>query len=204
MDRIIEPTSDQIRLGTLINEVVLASSSPNRRKLLEKSGIKVKPFTPSADESTDGYTIEEAMKKNAFLKMKAYLSSPSFDKSLHALSADTLVSIDGMLLGKPRDLSDAFSMLTRLSGRKQSVYTGCALYTPEDGRTTVFCDRADVIFRSLTPDDIKSYLALGEWEGAAGAYRLQKTGYTLVERIKGDWATVVGLPLKRIISLLSD
>ncbi len=202
MDRIQEPTQEQLRLGRILPRVVLASSSPNRRKLLEECGIDVRTFTPDADESTEGMETEEAMKKNARVKMEAYLQSPSFLPATSALSADTLVRIDGALLGKPKDREDASAMLRHLSGRIQKVYTGCSLYIPEKREIITFCDTADVLFHNLTDDMIEAYLDTEEWKGAAGGYRLQKTGYTLVERIDGDWATVVGLPLLRILSLL--
>ena len=203
MNRIDEPTPQQKKLSSLVPELVLASSSPNRRKLLEISGIKVHTFTPDADESTKGLSTENAMKKNARVKMEAYLSSPAFIPSLPAVSADTLVEIDGALLGKPKDYEDARRMLQHLSGRIQTVYTGCAVYRPEKKGFEVFCDKADVVFRPLSEDDIEKYLATGEWNGAAGAYRLQKTGWTLVDKIDGDWATVVGLPLNKLLGYFS-
>lgn len=201
MDRITEPTDEELRLGRILTAVVLASSSPNRKKLLEECGMRVTTFTPDADESTEGMETTDAMKKNARVKMEAYLSSPSFLPDTVALSADTLVKIDGALLGKPKDRDDAGKMLRHLSGRIQKVYTGCSLYIPGKSDIVTFCDTADVLFHNLTDDVIEAYLDTGEWKGAAGGYRLQKTGYTLVERIDGDWATVVGLPLNRILAL---
>ncbi len=203
MNRIDEPTTEQLHLSSLVSELVLASSSPNRRKLLEISGIEIHTFTPDADESTEGMCTEDAMKKNARVKMEAYLSSSAFIPFLPAVSADTLVEIDGTLLGKPKDYIDARRMLEHLSGRVQTVYTGCAVYRPEKDGFEVFCDKADVVFRLLSENDIENYLATGEWQGAAGAYRLQKTGWTLVDTINGDWATVVGLPLNKLIEYFS-
>lgn len=197
-----EPTEDERKLGSIISSIVLASSSPNRRKLLENSGITVTVFIPDADESTEGMSTEDAMRKNARVKMEAYLNSPAFKKDTVAVSADTLVEIDGTLLGKPKDRNDAGRMLSHLSGRTQKVYTGCSIYIPGEKGSITFCDEADVVFHTLTDKDIESYLDTDEWKGAAGGYRLQKTGYRLVERIEGDWATVVGLPIKRIIEIL--
>lgn len=201
MNRIEEPTGKQLELGRILPSVVLASSSPNRRKLLEECGIHVTTFTPDADESTEGMETSDAMEKNARVKMEAYLSSPSFVPGTPAVSADTLVKIDDALLGKPKDRNDAEKMLRHLSGRVQKVYTGCSLYIPGKSGIITFCDTADVLFHNLTDDMIEAYLDTGEWKGAAGGYRLQKTGYTLVDRIDGDWATVVGLPLLRILAL---
>ncbi len=202
MDRIIEPTGEELEIGRILPSVVLASSSPNRKKLLEECGITVTTFTPDADESTDGLEIDEAIKKNARVKMEAYLASPAFISDIPAISADTLVKIDGALLGKPKNRKEAKAMLEHLSGRVQTVYTGCSLYIPGRENIITFSDTAGVLFHTLSTRDIEAYLDREEWKGAAGAYRLQKTGYRLVEKIDGDWATVVGLPLMRILDIL--
>ncbi|MBQ0071395.1 MAG: Maf family protein, partial [Spirochaetales bacterium] len=95
MNRIEEPSSLQIAFSKAYPDLVLASSSPNRRGLLEKGGSTVTVFVPDVDEDTTGYSIEEAMKKNARIKLEAYLASPSFHREKPAISADTLVHIDG-------------------------------------------------------------------------------------------------------------
>ncbi|MGN1163703.1 MAG: Maf family protein [Candidatus Ornithospirochaeta sp.] len=204
MDRIQEPTPLQHRFSSLFPTLVLASSSPNRRKLLEKGGSIVSVYSPNADEDISGMEREEAMKKNARVKMEDYLSSTFFNPSLPAISADTLVHIDSFMLGKPKDRDDAYSTLSLLSGRKQEVLTGTALYIPGEKEIMVFCDKAEVIFKDLSEEEIQEYLDRDEWKGAAGAYRLQKTGWTLVDEIKGDWTTVVGLPLERLSRIMEE
>lgn len=200
MERIIEPTPLQKEFSYLFPSLVLASSSPNRKKLLEEGGSRVSVFVPETDEINTGLDYISLMERNAKAKMEAYLSSPSFSPILPAISADTLVHIDNKLLGKPRDINDARKTLRLLSGRRQSVLTGCALYEKEYG-VTLFCDEAEVVFKTLSDEEIESYIALGEWQGAAGGYRLQKNGWRLVEYIHGDWTTVVGLPIKRLIEI---
>ena len=200
MERIIEPTPLQKEFSYLFPSLVLASSSPNRKKLLEEGGSRVSVFVPETDEINRGLDYIFLMERNAKAKMEAYLSSPSFSPILPAISADTLVHIDNKLLGKPRDINDARKTLRLLSGRRQSVLTGCALYEKEYG-VTLFCDEAEVVFKTLSDEEIESYIALGEWQGAAGGYRLQKNGWRLVEYIHGDWTTVVGLPIKRLIEI---
>ena len=200
MERIIEPTPLQKEFSYLFPSLVLASSSPNRKKLLEEGGSRVSVFVPETDEINKGLDYISLMERNAKAKMEAYLSSPSFSPILPAISADTLVHIDNKLLGKPRDINDARKTLRLLSGRRQSVLTGCALYEKEYG-VTLFCDEAEVVFKTLSDEEIESYIALGEWQGAAGGYRLQKNGWRLVEYIHGDWTTVVGLPIKRLIEI---
>ena len=179
---------------------MLASSSPNRRALLETGGAEVTTFTPDADETRDGKTPLETVLRIAERKLDAYLSSSSFNPALPAISCDTMVLIGGRLLGKPKDEEDAYSMLKELSGKRQSVISAAFLYLPERGKIAV-PDEAGVIFRKLPESEIREYVSTNEWQGAAGGYRLQKTGYKLVESIDGDWTTVVGLPLKKILSL---
>ena len=200
MERIIEPTPLQKEFSYLFPSLVLASSSPIRKKLLEEGGSRVSVFVPETDEINKGLDYISLMERNAKAKMEAYLSSPSFSPILPAISADTLVHIDNKLLGKPRDINDARKTLRLLSGRRQSVLTGCALYEKEYG-VTLFCDEAEVVFKTLSDEEIESYIAIGEWQGAAGGYRLQKNGWRLVEYIHGDWTTVVGLPIKRLIEI---
>ena len=200
MERIIEPTPLQKEFSYLFPSLVLASSSPNRKKLLEEGGSRVSVFVPETDEINTGLDYISLMERNAKAKMDVYLSSPSFSPILPAISADTLVHIDNKLLGKPRDIEDARNTLRLLSGRRQSVLTGCSLYEKEYG-VTLFCDEAEVVFKTLSDEEIESYISLGEWQGAAGGYRLQKNGWRLVEYIKGDWTTVVGLPIKRLIEI---
>lgn len=202
MQRFNEPTELQLKFSKLYPKLVLASSSPNRRGLLEIGGSRVTVFSPEIDEERHNMSPVEAMLSIAEAKLNAYLSSDVFDKSLPAIAADTLVMIDEKLLGKPRDEEDAKAILSLLSGRVQKVYTATGLYLPGRG-SEVFIDDADVIFKKLSDKDIDDYISTGEWMGAAGGYRLQKTGHNLVERIAGDWTTVVGLPLERLIEKLA-
>lgn len=203
MNKIIEPTEEQVIFSSLCPTLVLCSTSPNRKKLLECGGSSVSVFSPNTDEKTDGLKTEEAMKKNAREKIECYLNSNKFDPSKIAISADTLVEIDGLLLGKPKNKDDAFLTLSMLSGRVQKVYTGCALFIPGK-ELHIFCDSALVKFRSLSKEEIEEYIETNEWVGAAGGYRIQKTGYTLIESITGDFFTVVGLPLKRLIEIIQE
>ncbi len=203
MNKILEPTPEMLELGKIAPSIVLASSSPNRKKLLEDSNINVNVFKPSVDEDKTASSTSKLVALNAEKKLKEYLSSPSFDNSAVAISADTLVEVNNEILGKPEDEDDALRMLHSLSGREQIVYTGSALYNPLSSSVKVFTDKASVLFKELSDEEIEEYILTGEWKGAAGAYRLQKTGYKLVERIEGDWATVVGLPIDRIIEILS-
>ncbi len=201
MDRIPEPDSLQLEFSRAVPSLILASSSPNRKALLEAGGSHVDVFIPSTDEEKSGSTPVETVSRIADGKIKAYLCSPSYDPIRIAIAADTLVLIDGELLGKPSSEEDGWTMLRKLSGRTQTVISAAGVKLPGQD-SIVLTDTADVVFRTLTDDEIGAYISTGEWQGAAGGYRLQKTGYRLVDRIDGDWTTVVGLPLKMILDFI--
>ena len=202
MDRITEPDSLQLDFSRAVPSLILASSSPNRKALLEAGGSHVDVFIPSTDEEKSGSTPVQTVSRIADGKIKAYLSSSSYDPTRIAIAADTLVLIDGELLGKPSSEEDAWTMLRKLSGRTQTVISAAGVKLPGQN-SIVLTDTADVVFRTLTDDEIGAYISTEEWKGAAGGYRLQKTGYRLVDRIDGDWTTVVGLPLKKILDFIS-
>ena len=111
MQRIAEPDRIQLEFSSLFSKVILASSSPNRKKLLEDAGVDVSVFIPEADESRIGDTPEEIVRSIARRKMEAYLSSNEYRDDIPAIAADTLVLIDEELLGKPSDEADAYAML---------------------------------------------------------------------------------------------
>ena len=119
------------------------------------------------------------------------------------LGADTLVAVDGAILGKPRDAAQAVEYVGRLAGRTHEVVGGIAL--ARDGAITgEAVEVTQVVFRALTARDVEAYVALGEWEGRAGGYAIQGAGAALVRSIAGDYANVVGLPVARLLDLLPD
>jgi septum formation protein len=115
------------------------------------------------------------------------------------LGADTAVVLDDRVLGKPADRTEAREMLTALSGRKHTVATGVCLVTAAGNHA--FVDQTDVWFRPFGTEQLVWYLERGEWQGRAGAYAIQGSGGSLVERIDGDVTTVVGLPVARLVAL---
>jgi septum formation protein len=117
------------------------------------------------------------------------------------LGADTLVTLDGAILGKPRDAAQATEYVARLAGRTHEVVGGIALARDGDLLAEAV-DVTEVTFRALTAEEIDEYVALGEWEGRAGGYAIQGRGAVLVRSITGDYLNVVGLPLARLIDLL--
>lgn len=199
MQKIAEPNALQYEFRNRFPELVLASSSPNRKALLEIAGIKVRVFKPMVSEEKIGVSNEEKILNIAKTKLSSYLKSSSFIPSLPAIAADTLVLFEGRLIGKPEDRAEADAILHKLSGKSHHVLTAVGLFIP-NGETSVFLDKSSVVFRNLSDMEIDAYLDTSEWQGAAGGYRLQKTGYSLVDRIDGDWSNVVGLPLRAILN----
>lgn len=183
----------------------LASSSPNRLELLEKDcGIKVSAWPQNAEETKDGHTQPSSIVSHiALIKLVSFMNSRDFDPLTLSLALDTMVSFRDEILGKPEDRNDARRMLSEFSGQMQEVVTGWALFTPARGILSG-CSTSRVFFSQLSEAQIESYLDSGEWAGAAGGYRIQKTGYTLIERIEGSWSNVIGLPLEDITKVLRN
>ena len=201
MERITEPDSLQLAFSLAVPHLVLASSSPNRKALLEAGGSVVEVFVPQTDEEKNGSDPVGIVSGIAGGKIQAYIQSAAYKAGSIAIAADTLVLIDGRLLGKPASEEDAMMMLRSLSCRTQTVISAAGVKLPGKD-AVIIADTAEVIFRTLSDEDISGYIATGEWQGAAGGYRLQKTGYRLVERIDGDWTTVVGLPMRKILDYI--
>ena len=180
--------------------VVLASGSPRRHDLLNLIGIPHEVIPANIDESVRG---RESPRKYAERLSREKASSVSGrDSSVVAIGADTIVLIDTKILGKPANTVDAGSMLSLLSGREHIVVTAVAVARGRKISSGV--EEVAVKFRKLTDDEIDAYIATGEPMDKAGAYGIQGFGATIVERIKGDYFAVMGLPLVRLVSLLAD
>ena len=175
MEKIAEPDELQKEFSKRVPSLILASSSPNRKALLERAGTVVTTFSPDIDESRDNSDPIESIKEIVKRKFASYKNSLSYRPDVIAIAADTL----------------------------QKVLTAVALHIP-DKEDIFFVDSATVVFKKLSEDDIECYISKDEWIGAAGGYRLQMTGYELVDSIDGDWTCVVGLPLKAILEHISS
>ncbi len=203
MEKIAEPDELQKEFSKRVPSLILASSSPNRKALLERAGTVVTTFSPDIDESRDNSDPIESIKEIVKRKFASYKNSLSYRPDVIAIAADTLVLKDNKLIGKPKDAKEAKEILRSLSAGEQKVLTAVALHIP-DKEDIFFVDSATVVFKKLSEDDIECYISKDEWIGAAGGYRLQMTGYELVDSIDGDWTCVVGLPLKAILEHISS
>jgi septum formation protein len=178
--------------------VVLASSSPRRRELLTLIGI---PHEVAPADIDERYLAGETPLQHAErLAREKGAVVAARDPGALVVSADTIVVIDGDVLGKPRDPADAARMLRRLSDRTHEVYTGVAV--SRHGRIESGVEAVDVRFRALGDDEIAAYVATGEPMDKAGAYGIQGLGATIVERIDGDYFAVMGLALGRLVRLM--
>lgn len=186
-------------MPTAIDPIVLASASPRRAELLRAAGIPFEVQPADVDETPWAHELPEAhVRRLAAAKAEAvHLRLP--DRVI--LAADTIVVCDGRILGKPKDAADAREMLTMLSGRGHSVLTGVALV--KDGVTHVAVEATDVWVAALSPDEIAVYIESGEPMDKAGAYAVQGLASRFVERIEGNYANVVGLPVARVYQLLT-
>ena len=184
-----------------LDAVSLASVSPRRRSLLESLGLHVVVVPSRYDESAapiDGRDPMELALAHAIGKANGALA----DGPPVLVAADTIVDVDGALLGKPRDPADAARMLRTLSGRWHVVHTGFAVTDRARGRIVTGVESSRVRFVDLDDAQIERYVRSGEPLDKAGAYGIQGRGALLVERIDGDFYTVMGLPLARVAAAL--
>lgn len=180
--------------------IILASASPRRKQLLEGLGLSFITHSSDIDEHISPDTAAgDIVEQLAIHKAKAVASC--YNNGI-VIGSDTIVVLDGDILGKPNDEADAIQMLTLLQGRDHDVYTGIAVLELPSGHVTAAHQRTRVHIRSLTNEEIRDYVATGEPMDKAGAYAIQGIGSTLVTGIDGDYFTVVGLPLQRLAELL--
>jgi septum formation protein len=175
--------------------ILLASRSPQRRALLGALGVAFRVVAPRADEGDDPLA-------NARAKAREVAARAGVPVGGAVLGADTEVLLDGRVLGKPRDAAAARRELAALAGREHRVRTAACVITQRDERELV--DETLVRFRALSARAIDRYVATGEWRDRAGGYAIQGAGAALVERIEGDYSTVVGLPVGRLAALLEE
>ena len=181
--------------------LILASGSPRRRQLLEQIGLTFVVRSSDVDESVSpGLTPAQVVESLSARKGEAVAAEAAPGDLV--LSADTVVALDGGILGKPRDRAEAEAMLTALSGRTHQVYTGVTLL--QDGRRLTEHEVTAVTFRPLSPGEIAAYVSTGEPMDKAGAYGIQGLGALLVERLEGDYFNVMGLPLCRLGEMLAQ
>ena len=177
--------------------VVLASQSPRRRELLSLIGIAHSVHPADIDETVGQGEIPTAHAERLAWEKAATVAAREPDAV--TIGSDTIVVVDGDILGKPLDEADAARMLRRLSGRTHTVHTAVAV--SYEGRVASGVESVQVAFRELTDEQIAAYVATGEPMDKAGAYGIQGYGATIVRRVDGDYFAVMGMPLGLLVSL---
>ncbi len=186
--------------GNPVPPLLLASTSPQRRAILEQLGIPFDVVAPDYDEvNPPEADAVELVRAHAAGKARS-VAEQAGDRPV--LGVDTAVVLAGRIYGKPKGAGDAEQMLERLAGQTHVVVSGLCLLTP--GWEVVEHDSTRVTFRPLAARDLAAYVTQGEWEGRAGGYAIQGRGAALVEEIEGDYLNVVGLPGALLVRLLAE
>ena len=183
-----------------MRKFILASASPRRKEILENAGVTFDIIVSDADENitedlTPSATVEELAKRKALAVWEE-------NKDAVVFGCDTVVAVDGKILGKPKDDEEAFTMIKMLSGKVHTVSTGVCICAEE--KISVFSNTTQVEFYPLSDETIRSYVATGESRDKAGAYGIQGFGSVLIKEIKGDYFSVMGLPVSESARVLAD
>ncbi len=174
------------------SKIILASASPRRKELLEQIGVEFDVMISNQEEIiTSSIPCQVVMELSLQKAMAVKELCPH--KDCIVIGADTVVAIDGKIMGKPKDVEDAFYMLKQLQGNTHQVYTGVTILFGEKQKT--FCDTTQVEFYKMEDEEIRTYISSGEPMDKAGAYGIQGKFAGFVKKIDGDYTNVVGLPL---------
>ena len=179
--------------------LILASGSPRRRELLARMGYTFEICTPDVDEHVTGHARDIV---HTLAGRKARAAAAHYEDDV-IIASDTLVSLDGVPLGKPADEREAREMLAALSGREHEVFTGVCVLDAKTGQSEARTVRTGVTFRDITPEEIDAYIATGEPMDKAGAYAIQGGAAPFVSALDGEYENVVGFPVAEVREMLS-
>ncbi len=183
-----------------MSRIILASASPRRRELMELAGYDFEVICADITEVVpENVEPQEVVMSLAMQKAQAVAAE---HKNAVVIGSDTVVALDGKILGKPHSEQEACEMLRSLSGKAHKVFTGVAIVCGEKVKN--FFDETDVEFYPLDDGEIKKYVATGEPMDKAGAYGIQGKGSVLVKKINGDFFNVMGLPIAKLYREMSD
>lgn len=182
--------------------LILASTSPRRREILALLGLPFDVIQPDFEETLSSLrSIEEEVIEFAVGKAQSVARQ---NPQAIVIGSDTMISLDGAKIGKPRDLSDARATLVNLAGRTHFIYTSVAIIDGSGGSGLKVIEKVTVRMRDFSDAAAEDYLACGESLDKAGAYSIQGEGRQLIASIEGDYLAAVGLPLKAIAKYLKD
>ena len=176
--------------------IILATQSEARRKLFKKCKRNAIFKKANIDERRlDGEGVEDYLLRVSFLKASVF-----YKNGITVIGADTVIEFDGKIIGKPKDDEEAFAILKMLSGNYHRCLTGVTVL--KDGRCISFVDKAIVYMDRLSNNEIWEYVKSGEYKGKAAGYAIQKRAARFMRLVRGDVTTVVGLPMKRLCSII--
>ena len=187
-------------------KIILASASPRRRELMQQAGYNFEIQVSHKEETYISETPDDIVKELALLKARD-IAEQNEAKDLVVIGADTVVAYQGAILGKPSSKEDAFAMIQSFQGDKHQVYTGVAILSyDEEGNETVVnhAVKTDVYVNSMTDEEIWKYIESDNVMDKAGSYGIQSGFAIHIEKIKGDYFNVVGLPISYIYNILKD
>ena len=185
--------------------IILASKSPQRQDILKRLNIPFISIPSEADETVaPDLPPEKAVEQIALRKAEAVLRSPLKINTPWIIAADTLIFSDGTPMGKPADIDDARKMLQSYSNTAHKVITAICCYDEKSQHISTRISSSQVFFKALSEVEIDWYLSTGEWQGAAGAYRIQGTAACFITKIEGSYSGIVGLPIYELYDILTE
>jgi len=185
-----------------MKKIILASKSPRRREILSMAGLEFSVIPSDCDEGINESSPGELVSKLSALKANDIASRIKED--CYIIGSDTIVYFDGVVMGKPKNKEEAFRMLKILNGQTHSVYTGVTVIDRVSGQTETFFEKTDVTFWNVSDPEIIQYVNSGDPMDKAGGYGIQGIGTFLVQKINGDYFTVVGLPISHLLRVLKE
>lgn len=189
-----------------MKKIILASGSPRRKELLDQMGIAYEVIVSDIDEDAVGdMSPPELVQVLANMKAKAVVNDlPDSQKDAIVIGADTIVVLDHQILGKPNDALDAEKMLSLLSGKMHIVYTGVSVVNSTDHKEETFVQSSKIYMKHMSKEEIKDYVLTKEPLDKAGSYGIQGKGGVFVEKIEGDYFSVMGLPIAKLYESLKN
>lgn len=188
-------------------DVILGSGSPRRKSILQGIFESVQVISPSVDESLLNNEIAEVYAERiSNLKMDAVISGLNNRNQCCVITSDTIVAINGRILGKPESFDEAVSMLQLLSGKEHYVLTGICIVLKNEDETARFygCEKTSVKFKMLNDETVRKYLRMIHYSDKAGSYAIQEHGDLLVESVNGSMTNVIGFPLRLFFQMISS
>lgn len=186
-------------------KIILASQSPRRKELMSLANFDYEILVSDADESfEEGLTLDDQSKRIAYLKAKTIFDNTQGDRAI--IGSDTMVALGNEVFGKPKDREDAIEMITKLQGRSHTVYTSLAVLIEdkEEYKEIIKLSKVDVYVKKMTQEEIIEYVDTEEPYDKAGAYAIQSSFCKFVEKIYGDYYSVVGLPIGKVYDILKE